>query len=431
MENSVGDGGVGRGTNNRIISNKSSSSDTSTIRNDNHYHHHYSLTSINKPINNLCYQSVPIDDRSNRNFENKMDRKISKKFSDYFPSVIQNKSILKQSSSNIRQINQSNLINRSGLNSYNSVPIVSFKNNGEEKIAIKVLNETDNHRLYSMNLTPKFDGQWISQSISSDSNCYVSIDSDEPESDLLLLSSTQSSTSPSSTSSTSFSCTAISSLKDSLIDENWYYGPIDRFEAVDLITNYPTGSFVVRKSSSSDGCFALTVRVPYDYNHSGVSHYLIQQTGDQKYKIKGFQKEFQTISSLIIHHSIMKEQLPCTLRLILHKFDPSIKNDSDQLNYNPTITSASLARSTLRLNQVYVYDTNRTNGKEMKYEKRCKQNFNENHGTNFRKSSSSSSQSYYLARKTDLDLERMVDIDIDPTYQRILENFRRAMAHYS
>ena len=45
--------------------------------------------------------------------------------------------------------------------------------------------------------------------------------------------------------------------------------------ALDTLRREPEGSFVVRSSNSRSGRLALTVRVPTQYNPSGIVHYLI------------------------------------------------------------------------------------------------------------------------------------------------------------
>lgn len=74
------------------------------------------------------------------------------------------------------------------------------------------------------------------------------------------------------------------------------------------------GSFLIRFSNSCKNCFALSIRVPYFANTSGVAHYLIirNQNG---YKLKGVDKEFKTLRSLVTHYSVMQEILPVTLNI--------------------------------------------------------------------------------------------------------------------
>ncbi|CAG2106242.1 unnamed protein product, partial [Medioppia subpectinata] len=97
--------------------------------------------------------------------------------------------------------------------------------------------------------------------------------------------------------------------------KQWFYGSTQRDNATKMLDNCPIGSFIVRRSTTQQNCFALTLRVPNDYHLTGIAHYLIVMTERQTFKIKGFSKEFQSIECLVIHHSIMKELLPCPLLL--------------------------------------------------------------------------------------------------------------------
>ncbi|XP_012945933.1 tensin-4, partial [Aplysia californica] len=74
------------------------------------------------------------------------------------------------------------------------------------------------------------------------------------------------------------------------------------------------GSFLVRDSSTHPGCYVLSVRVPKYENPAEVSHYLILRT-HRGVKLKGLDKEWSTLPALVTHHTVMREMLPCTLRL--------------------------------------------------------------------------------------------------------------------
>ncbi|XP_066156960.1 EGFR adapter protein-like isoform X1 [Euwallacea fornicatus] len=94
----------------------------------------------------------------------------------------------------------------------------------------------------------------------------------------------------------------------------WYQEGIPREIALEILGQEPIGSFMVRKSTTKAGCFALSVRVPRSFQPRGIAHYLIMRTG-KGYRIKGFTKDFPTMASLIAHHSVMPELLPCPLSL--------------------------------------------------------------------------------------------------------------------
>ncbi|CAG9770481.1 unnamed protein product [Ceutorhynchus assimilis] len=94
----------------------------------------------------------------------------------------------------------------------------------------------------------------------------------------------------------------------------WYQEGIPREIALEILSQEPIGSFMVRKSTTKAGCFALSVRVPRSFQPRGIAHYLIMRSS-KGYKIKGFTKDFPTLASLIAHHSVMPELLPCPLSL--------------------------------------------------------------------------------------------------------------------
>ena len=75
------------------------------------------------------------------------------------------------------------------------------------------------------------------------------------------------------------------SYSSSLKDQQWFYGWIDRQNAIKLLNNRPIGSFIVRHSTTDPNCFALTIRVPNDYQMTGIAHYLISAT-DNRFRIK-------------------------------------------------------------------------------------------------------------------------------------------------
>ncbi|XP_045131141.1 tensin-1-like isoform X4 [Portunus trituberculatus] len=109
----------------------------------------------------------------------------------------------------------------------------------------------------------------------------------------------------------------------------WFQAGIPREIALEVLSHEPVGAFMVRESTSKPGCYALSLRVPRDFTVSGIAHYLIVKT-NKGYKIKGFTKEFSTLTALITHHSVMPELLPCPLSLS---------------RYNPTFTSDDQARN--------------------------------------------------------------------------------------
>ncbi|XP_050522710.1 EGFR adapter protein-like isoform X2 [Daktulosphaira vitifoliae] len=108
----------------------------------------------------------------------------------------------------------------------------------------------------------------------------------------------------------------------------WFQAGIPREITLEVLSQEPVGAFMVRESTSKPGCFALSLRVPKEFHPLGIAHYLILRT-NKGFKIKGFTKEFTTLTSLITHHSVMPELLPCPLSL--SRYNPTfVKSDSNQ-----------------------------------------------------------------------------------------------------
>ncbi|CAG5015569.1 unnamed protein product [Parnassius apollo] len=94
----------------------------------------------------------------------------------------------------------------------------------------------------------------------------------------------------------------------------WFQQGIPREIALEVLGAQSVGAFLVRGSTTQAGCLALSLRVPRDFAPHGIAHYLILRT-PKGYKIKGFTKEFGSLSALVTHHSVMPELLPVPLRL--------------------------------------------------------------------------------------------------------------------
>lgn len=103
-------------------------------------------------------------------------------------------------------------------------------------------------------------------------------------------------------------------LDETLRHAAWYQANLPREIALEILQQEEVGAFVVRDSSTHPGCYALSVRVPRFENASGISHYLILRT-QRGVKLKGLDKEWSTLVALVTHHTVMREVLPCTLRL--------------------------------------------------------------------------------------------------------------------
>uniref|UniRef100_A0A158R5Z2 SH2 domain-containing protein n=1 Tax=Syphacia muris TaxID=451379 RepID=A0A158R5Z2_9BILA len=98
------------------------------------------------------------------------------------------------------------------------------------------------------------------------------------------------------------------------------------------LLSQPEGAFLLRFSESKRRCLALSVRVPFTHNPTGVSHYLIIRN-ENGFKIKGFNKYFPSIPMLITHHTVMPEQLPC--RLLFADWDRMSLKEDNNYDYPP------------------------------------------------------------------------------------------------
>lgn len=113
----------------------------------------------------------------------------------------------------------------------------------------------------------------------------------------------------------------------------------------------------------------------------------------------------------------MKEQLPCTLKLQQHPVQTS--NSSSNSTSNSTLASSkchfynTVKSTTASPSQSSLYGNFYTYGKG---------------GTSSKKVQEINCEAIHHPVEDD---ELMVDVDLDPTYQQILDNFRKVMAQCS
>ncbi|KAG5451532.1 Tensin-4 [Clonorchis sinensis] len=125
-----------------------------------------------------------------------------------------------------------------------------------------------------------------------------------------------------------------------LAHASWYQPHVPREVALEILSKQPPGSFVVRDSGSHANCYALSVRfgegaaacslsgtpsggssreLPglsvYPHPASGISHFLIQRTPRGGVRLKGLDKEWPSLSCLVLHLTVMPEMLPCALTM--------------------------------------------------------------------------------------------------------------------
>ncbi|KAH8860757.1 SH2 domain-containing protein 5 [Schistosoma japonicum] len=139
---------------------------------------------------------------------------------------------------------------------------------------------------------------------------------------------------------------SVSSSVSELSYAPWYLPNLPRDKALEMLAKQPPGSFVIRDSGSHPDSFALSVRsineqvlggcfhsrqpqIPvnlikdtvsqltsvYPSSTSGITHFLIQKTSGGGVKLKGLDKEWPSLSCLVLHLTVMPEMLPCPLRL--------------------------------------------------------------------------------------------------------------------
>lgn len=66
--------------------------------------------------------------------------------------------------------------------------------------------------------------------------------------------------------------------------------------SLEILQQEPVGSFLVRHSTSKPGCYALSLRVPKDYQATAIAHYLIVQTN------RGFKIKVNFLSTVKLFH---------------------------------------------------------------------------------------------------------------------------------
>eukprot|EP00095_Tigriopus_kingsejongensis_P002622 maker-scaffold290_size220039-snap-gene-0.5 protein:Tk02622 transcript:maker-scaffold290_size220039-snap-gene-0.5-mRNA-1 annotation:"PREDICTED: uncharacterized protein LOC100163483 isoform X1" len=119
---------------------------------------------------------------------------------------------------------------------------------------------------------------------------------------------------------------------ESILDEPelesapWFQSGMPRDLALEVLSREPEGAFLVRESNSRNTGLALSVRVPLDFHPGGIAHYLIIRA-PKGFKIKGCPKQFPSITSLLVHHSVMPEMLPCPLSL--NRYNPTFRPGED------------------------------------------------------------------------------------------------------
>ena len=135
----------------------------------------------------------------------------------------------------------------------------------------------------------------------------------------------------------------------------WYKQDLNREQSEQYLADKPIGVFVMRKSETILDCHVLSVKVPKYINMGHIAHYLvIKNTQTKSFSVRGYQKEFHDLTSLVTHCSYMRDILPITLNLSFYVQET--KTNESKLNdfmyyssYNSKTSLHSVSSSTCSL----------------------------------------------------------------------------------
>ncbi|KAK2862357.1 hypothetical protein Q5P01_001890 [Channa striata] len=144
----------------------------------------------------------------------------------------------------------------------------------------------------------------------------------------------------------------------------WYKPGISRDQAIAVLKDKETGTFLIRDSNSFQGAYGLALKVatpPPNANITGIKgdpleqlvrHFLIE-TGPRGVKIKGCQNEsyFGSLSALVHQHSITPISLPCALRIPEKDLVGELQEMQSPTN---TSTAADLLKQGAACNVLYL-----------------------------------------------------------------------------
>ena len=101
--------------------------------------------------------------------------------------------------------------------------------------------------------------------------------------------------------------------QEELRDCAWFQAGLPREVSLEILLQLKPGSFLVRQSETVNA-FALSMRLPSINGVPKLAHYLIEKS-ENGYRFKGFSREFPSIKTLVVHHSILRGHLPVPLLL--------------------------------------------------------------------------------------------------------------------
>lgn len=138
--------------------------------------------------------------------------------------------------------------------------------------------------------------------------------------------------------------------QDELKAAAWFHAGLSREVSLEILLQQPPGSFLVRQSESHKKSFALSMRIA-PLTPPKLSHFLIEKN-HRGYKFKGYLKEFSTLKSLVIHHSVLKEHLmiplilPSSRAIRIHDIvEATIPQSEHETVTSPTTTLCFKRRS--------------------------------------------------------------------------------------
>ncbi|CAF1128011.1 unnamed protein product [Adineta ricciae] len=132
----------------------------------------------------------------------------------------------------------------------------------------------------------------------------------------------------------SSSLPSTSSIQDE--ETPWLHENTTREAVEDALSCRSIGSFFVRRPTTITtpiDTYVLSIRVPKYMKRSCVVHYLIDRN-EHGYHLRGIKKAFPTLNSLIVHHSIVSENLPVALDLRAYSSLETIEDD----DFNTQVT---------------------------------------------------------------------------------------------
>jgi hypothetical protein len=127
----------------------------------------------------------------------------------------------------------------------------------------------------------------------------------------------------------------------------WFKSNFNREEAEDYLRDKEIGVFVIRESETILDCYVLSVKCSKYIHYTGkneISNYIIVKSNDG-FIIRGNQKRFNDLISLVTHCSVMRDMLPVLLNLDFYRNECEMKKINDSFYYSTSTVSTSSLNS--------------------------------------------------------------------------------------